>query len=353
MSTVAEWKGHAEDDEDDAVLPEPETFYGSADEFVREFLVVTYRREVSPKGEYRWHGRWWMHPEAVARIEALWRTWEHYRQDGTTGMSAWWRDHADHHMGVLIARRARLGSHRVPRTRVSRCRTRHRRPGCLSMSAVLLTRAITQTKQEPPTDWWAIPATRRSQVVDSAKRRIAHQAAAKASESLMSCAAEPKTKCYFFLRFRPKTLDKPIGAMIAINTRPTMSPTTPSFIHHSRFRNESVTPTTPTTQSATPASRALRGVLDFSANFSEAIVFWARWAAGPIRAAKAKVATPPAISTSPAISAGQKISMFLLERVAQTDITATTEAGTDAAAARQVSLPAVANLTVDPGTHLC
>jgi len=72
---VAEWDEHVKDvDEADTILPEPETFYGSADEFVREFLVVTYRREVSPKGDYRWDGRWWMHPEAVARIDALWRT---------------------------------------------------------------------------------------------------------------------------------------------------------------------------------------------------------------------------------------------------------------------------------------
>jgi len=104
VSVVAEWDGHVEDvDEADTVPPEPETFYGSADEFVREFLVVTYRREVSPKGDYRWDGRWWMHPEAVARIDALWRTWEHYRHDGATGMSVWWRDHADHHMGVLMS----------------------------------------------------------------------------------------------------------------------------------------------------------------------------------------------------------------------------------------------------------
>lgn len=102
MSAVAEWNGHV-DDVDEDVLEEPETFYGSADEFVREFLIVTYRREVSPKGDYRWDSRWWMHPEAVARLDALWRTWEHFRNDGATGMSVWWRDHADHHMGVLLS----------------------------------------------------------------------------------------------------------------------------------------------------------------------------------------------------------------------------------------------------------
>lgn len=83
--------------------PERETFYGNVDEFVREFLVVTYRREISRQGSYKWDPRWWMHPEAVARLDALWRAWEHLRNDPATGMSVWWRDHADHHMGVLMS----------------------------------------------------------------------------------------------------------------------------------------------------------------------------------------------------------------------------------------------------------
>lgn len=29
------------------------------------FLTVTYRREVSPKDDFRWDGRWWMRPEAA------------------------------------------------------------------------------------------------------------------------------------------------------------------------------------------------------------------------------------------------------------------------------------------------
>jgi hypothetical protein len=90
-------------DDERAVLEEPETYYGSADEFVREFLVVQYRREVSPKGEFRWDPRWWLHPEAVSRLDSLWRAWEHFRNDAATGMSVWWRDHADHHMSILLS----------------------------------------------------------------------------------------------------------------------------------------------------------------------------------------------------------------------------------------------------------
>ena len=38
----------------------------------------------------------------MIRLEALWRAWEHLRLDPSTGMSVWWRDHADHHMSVLM-----------------------------------------------------------------------------------------------------------------------------------------------------------------------------------------------------------------------------------------------------------
>ncbi|WP_306914878.1 MULTISPECIES: DUF4913 domain-containing protein [unclassified Arthrobacter] len=45
---------------------------------------------------------WYFHPEAVSRVEALWRAWEHLRLDGATGISVWFKDHADHHMSVLL-----------------------------------------------------------------------------------------------------------------------------------------------------------------------------------------------------------------------------------------------------------
>jgi hypothetical protein len=83
---------------------EPELFYGSVDEFVREYLRHVYTRPVGPgNARYRWAARWWDYPEAIARLEALWRSWEHLRQDAATGASTWWRDHADHHMSVLLS----------------------------------------------------------------------------------------------------------------------------------------------------------------------------------------------------------------------------------------------------------
>lgn len=44
-------------------------------------------------------------------MEALWRAWEHLRLDGATGISVWWKDHADHHMSVLLAAARSEGTH--------------------------------------------------------------------------------------------------------------------------------------------------------------------------------------------------------------------------------------------------
>lgn len=79
----------------------PALFYGSVAEFVRDQLVPMYRRDM--EGTQRsWCPEWWRHAEAIARLEALWRAWEHLRLDPTTGMSVWFRDHADHHMPILL-----------------------------------------------------------------------------------------------------------------------------------------------------------------------------------------------------------------------------------------------------------
>ncbi|HAS31670.1 MAG TPA: DUF4913 domain-containing protein [Microbacterium sp.] len=82
----------------------PELVYGSVDEFVREYLRHMYTRPVGGgNARYRWAAEWWRFPEAVARIEGLWRAWEHLRQDPATGSSTWWAEHADHHMPILLS----------------------------------------------------------------------------------------------------------------------------------------------------------------------------------------------------------------------------------------------------------
>lgn len=70
--------------------------------FVRDYLSPMYRRALSGSAT-TWCPEWWKHSEAIARLEALWRAWEFLRLDPHTGMSVWFRDHADHHMGVLLS----------------------------------------------------------------------------------------------------------------------------------------------------------------------------------------------------------------------------------------------------------
>lgn len=79
----------------------PQSYYANVDAFVREFLIHAYSRRIDQKTR-KWNPRWWTSTEAVCRLEALWRAWEHLRLDPHTGMSRWWRDHADHHMLVLM-----------------------------------------------------------------------------------------------------------------------------------------------------------------------------------------------------------------------------------------------------------
>lgn len=103
-AAVEEQLSPAEPEPEPEAAPEeerpPELVYGSVDEFVREYLRHVYRRATSEQRV--WAARWWEYDEAVIRLEALWRAWEHLRLDPSTGMSVWWRDHADHHMAVLM-----------------------------------------------------------------------------------------------------------------------------------------------------------------------------------------------------------------------------------------------------------
>ena len=103
MSYVSSIRG---DDEDPTATASetPRLFYGSVDEFVRERLIHIYKRKVGPQndGHYRWAADWWNYPEALARLEGMWRAWEHLRLDAATGSSIWWIEHADHHMPILL-----------------------------------------------------------------------------------------------------------------------------------------------------------------------------------------------------------------------------------------------------------
>ena len=76
--------------------------YASLEPFVVDYLLPMYRRAVSGT-DSTWCAEWWRHPEAVVRLEALWRSWEYLRLDPALGISSWLRDHADHHLRVLLS----------------------------------------------------------------------------------------------------------------------------------------------------------------------------------------------------------------------------------------------------------
>jgi hypothetical protein len=90
-----------EPDERDGAQAPPEPYFGSMIEWFERWLRPAYRR--STHGDLReWCEEWWRHAEALSRIDALWRAWEALRLDPGTGLSVWWRDHADHHLAVLL-----------------------------------------------------------------------------------------------------------------------------------------------------------------------------------------------------------------------------------------------------------
>jgi hypothetical protein len=76
--------------------------YDSAIEFFVELLAPSYVRDVNEGAELAWCPEWYKHPEALIRMESLWRSWEHLRLEPALGISSWWLNHADPHMRVLM-----------------------------------------------------------------------------------------------------------------------------------------------------------------------------------------------------------------------------------------------------------
>ncbi|NNJ62387.1 MAG: DUF4913 domain-containing protein [Dactylosporangium sp.] len=96
--------------------------FSDLDAFVRDYFVrvVERRIAVGAAGGLVWCDQWWAHPEAINRLGALWLAWETLRvSDPAMGMSIWWRDHLDPHLGALCAEdgpfaRCRPGRHTPP-----------------------------------------------------------------------------------------------------------------------------------------------------------------------------------------------------------------------------------------------
>ncbi len=80
---------------------EVEFYFADVFVFVSEYLSQMVRRRLNGSSA-TWCPRWWEHPEAGARLSALWLSWEHLRHDPALGMSTWWLHHADPHLRVLM-----------------------------------------------------------------------------------------------------------------------------------------------------------------------------------------------------------------------------------------------------------
>lgn len=79
----------------------PAPLFDSLEAWVNGYLAQIIEVEIGPG--MRWCPQWWRHAGAIARLEALWRAWEHLRlSDDPTAVSVWWRDHADYHLTALM-----------------------------------------------------------------------------------------------------------------------------------------------------------------------------------------------------------------------------------------------------------
>lgn len=105
------------------------------DGWVRDVLAPVYLagHEITPDSP--WCPHWWLHPEARARLYALWLAWQELTgpvEGGNTGPSAWHRDHLDPCLAAL----------RNPRGAFAACTTnpaspRHRQPEPLPVTPFL------------------------------------------------------------------------------------------------------------------------------------------------------------------------------------------------------------------------
>jgi hypothetical protein len=90
--------------EEAAAAEPPKLVYANRYQFFTRYLAELYRREVTATAGItkKWCQWWFLHDEAVAVVDALWRSFEVLRLDPGTGWSVWKKDHADHHMNVLF-----------------------------------------------------------------------------------------------------------------------------------------------------------------------------------------------------------------------------------------------------------
>ena len=76
--------------------------YETLDSWVEEYFTVVFSRPIG--GEIRWCPQWREHPEAVTRLEALWRSWETLRLEPNLGMASWLTGCLDPQQPIFLGR---------------------------------------------------------------------------------------------------------------------------------------------------------------------------------------------------------------------------------------------------------
>ena len=81
----------------------PEFVYRGVEDWVLNLLAPTIERrlDAAGAGTLTWCPQWWQHPEAIARLEALWRAWEVCRDTDGEAPSRWFWQHCDPILAVL------------------------------------------------------------------------------------------------------------------------------------------------------------------------------------------------------------------------------------------------------------
>jgi hypothetical protein len=78
-----------------------ELFYPNVLDFVTDRLSHLVARPDPGAGRV-WCSAWFQHPEALSRLDSVWRAWEFLRSDAALGISTWWLHHVDPHMRALM-----------------------------------------------------------------------------------------------------------------------------------------------------------------------------------------------------------------------------------------------------------
>lgn len=76
--------------------------YKNLVDWLEDYFFEMVRRRLG--GQSTWCAKWWLHPEAISRLDSLWLSWEFLKDDGAMGMSNWWLSHADPHLQVLMSK---------------------------------------------------------------------------------------------------------------------------------------------------------------------------------------------------------------------------------------------------------